>query len=101
MEQHFPLRTLGDVRKFFEAQLSGGSDVNGPDLVMCSIVSGYLEHFWTLSKNIPAPSAFSATATAGSDNPGGSGSSGDYANPCLIPIDPALDWSTVQALQGK
>lgn len=75
----FPLATVGQVRRWFEAQL----DTSEPDLVLLSIVVGHLEHQWTASGKAWAGSTPESAPVGGS--------------PGSMAVDPPLSWHLIEA----
>ncbi|XP_059095385.1 menin-like isoform X2 [Tigriopus californicus] len=81
----FPLRTVGQVRQWVEAQLATPE----PDLALLSIVVGQLEHQWTAGKVGSGPAAESTVGLGGAGAASG------------LTIEPPLTWPLIEASVAK
>lgn len=96
----FPLRTVGDVLRLFEAELDkpccldphDPTGPSGPNLALLSIVVGAIENVMTGSRNVPA--------AAGRDEVGPR-DRGQGSLAAGFSLEPQVDFHTVQALYSK
>ena len=97
MSDFFPLKTVGDVLKLFEYELSKKE----PNLVMLSIVAGEIENSMTNVKPIVKEDSTIDVIPIGVPNAGKQKLGDADLTNTNLPIEPVLYWDLVHALYQK
>ena len=99
VSDYFPLKTVGDVLKLFEYELSKQE----PNLAILSIIAGEIENSMTNCRPI-VKDEISVDLETGSDSNHNNSvekeADSDFTN-INLPIDPILHWDLVHALYQK
>ena len=88
----FPLRTIGNIRKLFDAHIKRPE----PNLALLSIVCGFVENTLTCASAIKCDAPLEGDAADVQDD-----DDGDDLTHVNLPIRPHVDWDTVETLMTK
>ena len=93
----FPLKTVGQVRRLFEAQLARPE----PNLALLSIVAGYVENTLTACTTVMASKEVGGGGSGSGDGQTDVDSVGNDVTAVNLPLEPAVSWDTVETLMTK